>query len=181
MEILGLKSKYLSYILWAAILGFGLSKPCFAVNQDALKVSYIFKFLSFVQWPKQTFNSDKQAIKICLAWDNYFDNARDLLKQQTIRNRAIIVEKISTTKNVDSCQILFFSASEKYPKNLLTKLQSTLPILTISDQQDFAANGGMIGLLIDNNRLVFEIDWTQIKSKHILIGSRLLNMAKKVF
>lgn len=164
-----------------ACIGFIIPKTCFAVNIDVLKVSYVYKIIAFTQWPEESFNADHQAFNICVAWDNFIDEARLLLKEKHVKGRPIKIEKIKHSLDLSGCHIAFVSNTEKNYRKWQMLTDSTAPVLTISDREDFASNNGMIGLVIHENRLGFEINWTLIKSKQISVKSQLLDMAVKLY
>src|SRR5947208_2904068 len=55
-----------------------------------------------------------------------------------------------------------------------------LPILTIGDTPGFAKSGGMINLILENNRVRFEVNVKAAKDADLNISSRLLALARIV-
>jgi hypothetical protein len=51
------------------------------------------------------------------------------------------------------------------------------PVLTISDMEGFAEQGGVIGLMMIHTRIRFAINPAVAQSAGITISSRLLNLA----
>ena len=60
-------------------------------------------------------------------------------------------------------------------KNLVSR-----PILTVSDQADFAADGGAIELLSENNRIRFDVNLQTVRDSGLKMSSKLLQLARQV-
>ena len=75
---------------------------------------------------------------------------------------------------VDACHLLFDSsdAAKDVPKRELY-----FHVLTVSDKQGFAANGGMVELVRQNNRIKLTINALPVRDADIQLTSRLLMLA----
>ncbi len=175
-----IKHRY-SISAFLLVLGLSLSLPVSAVNLDALKVSYIYNLIKYVTWPPGTFENEQQSYKVCMAWDGYFDHARHLLEEQKIGDRGFVVEEVRLLSNLDGCHVLFISSNETERIKRLTASIPNRPLLTISDDEKFAEQGGIISFVIVDSKLKFEINWTQAKAVNLVINSRVLMLAAKVW
>ena len=54
-------------------------------------------------------------------------------------------------------------------------------VLTVSDQPDFAASGGMIGMIRLDNRLQFEINVGAAREAGLRVSSNLLRLARSIY
>ena len=78
------------------------------------------------------------------------------------------------------CQILFIGESQqKRAPSLLTRIQGN-PILTVGDTEHFVQDGGMIGFLLEENKIRFEINLEAAEHAKLRLSSRLLALAKRV-
>jgi len=57
---------------------------------------------------------------------------------------------------------------------------TNLPILTVSDQDGFLDNGGMIVLKNNGSRLQFGVDLRRVEKSGIKISSKMLQVANEV-
>lgn len=78
------------------------------------------------------------------------------------------------------CDLLFFSNSEAGAYEKLLTLTRQSHAVTISDIADFAGNGGMIGFVVDNKRIRFDINLESVDREKIKIRSQLLELARYV-
>lgn len=173
-----------------------------------MKSAFIFNFIKFVEWPdpnaaqSQTASqSETKPLVIGIVGQNPFDKAFDAVAEKKIKNRPIKIVQIDgisqfLEKNPQSggieayqkanrdaicgCQLLFICRSEK---NSITELMAMLgdkPVLTVSDNDNFVQAGGMIGFVMENNKIRFDIHLGIAESKKLKISSQLLNLARYV-
>jgi hypothetical protein len=51
-------------------------------------------------------------------------------------------------------------------------------VLTVSDAEGFASQGGVIGLFLEDNRVRFEVDLTAAQAAGLQISSKLLRLSR---
>lgn len=76
---------------------------------------------------------------------------------------------------------LFLCDSEKVFLDDLLALFRGHAIVTIGDMQDFAKKGGMIGFVLHDNKIRFEVNLVAARKEKINIRSQLLQIAKQVY
>ena len=78
------------------------------------------------------------------------------------------------------CSVLFVSASEenRLPSILATAQQFS--ILTVSDIPHFAERGGVIGLMLQQGKIRFEVNRDAAEKSRLSLSSELLKVATKV-
>lgn len=146
-----------------------------------LKAVYIYNFLQFIEWPSSAFNDQNSPIVIGILGEDPFGEVIDeTVKSEKIGDRPIKVKRYKFISDIDTCQVLFVCASEdKNVKNILYNLKG-LPILTISDINDFAENGGNINFYVDENKLRFKINVKTLQDAKLKVSSKLLRLAKVI-
>ena len=75
---------------------------------------------------------------------------------------------------MDACHLLFDSSDAAKD---VQKRESYFHVLTVSDKQGFAANGGMVELVRQNNRIKLTINALPVRDADIQLSSRLLMLA----
>jgi hypothetical protein len=145
-----------------------------------IKAAFLYNFTKFVEWPAESFNSDSAPFTFCILGIDPFGEAFDLLADQTVRGRKIIVKKIRHAGEAAGCQLLFISSSEKGQLRAIMKELKGRNTLTISDMDQFAAGGGMIGMLQIQDRIQLEINLESAQQARLKISSQLLKLAKIV-
>jgi hypothetical protein len=145
-----------------------------------IKAAFLFNFTKYVEWPAESFKSDSAPFTIGILGVDPFGNALDLLADQNVRGRKIILKKVRRVDEAGGCQLLFVCSSEKGQwRTIITELKGR-NILTISDIDQFAGGGGMIGLVQVEDKIQFEVNLDAAQQAKLKISSQLLKLAKIV-
>jgi len=168
------------------------SKNRKTATEYQIKAVYLYNYLLFVHWPlpdandlvKNAQTKDKTITIGILGKDPFGDSFSEVQgKLIKPKNKRLLVKKFgdyNAKLKFEKCQLLFICYSEKDNlKNILEHIKG-LPILTVSDIDDFLENGGMIKLVKYKNKIRWEINHTQAKKVRLKLNSQLLRNATKV-
>jgi hypothetical protein len=170
------------YLLWLFICAGGVPVQAEAPSRAQLEAAYLYKFLPYVEWPAQSFESADSPFVIGILGSDPFGRALDdLVAGEKIKGRAIEVRHFTGVSHVGKCQVLFIGTSEsaRLP-GILDKLRHR-SILTVSELPDFARGGGMIGLVNQGNKIRFQINLDAAQQAEITISSKLMQLAQNVY
>ena len=167
----------------SAALGALLAAPLAAQQPKAtefqVKAAYLYNFGKFVEWPGGADSS--RSFEICVLGADPFGPALDAtLAMQSIGGKAVAAKRISKPEDIDSCRILFISSSEEgHLKQVLSALDKT-SVLTVSDIPRFSERGGMIGFVLQGDRVRFDVNLASAEDAHLVLSSELLKVASNV-
>jgi len=109
-----------------------------------------------------------------------FGSALAVLNGKQVKGRTVTLKQISDIKDLDQCQIVFINSSEKaHVPELLGKLKESR-VLTVSEIDGFAQDGGIINFISEHNKVRFEINPDAARRLGLNISSELLKLAKVV-
>jgi hypothetical protein len=146
----------------------------------AVKATYLYKFAPYVEWPDGSFHSPSEPLVLCVVGVDAVANLVDEAAQgQTVGGHAVTVRHIIEPKRDSGCHILYVAASPRDPAVALGIVRGT-PVLTVTDARPDARAHGIINFVIEGNRVRFEIDLNAAAENHLLISSKLLNLAVRV-
>lgn len=169
-----------------------------ADSEYQIKAAFLYNFLKFVDWPKSKTEDPNKPVVIGIIGQDVFKDAFDSAKNRTIEGQKVIIkkykgmaelQKTDSTKDfnrhpdieaIRKSNLLFICPSEK---DYITKILKSLEgqsILTVADTQGFLEAGGIINLIMEENKVRFEINMEAAKKAQIGIRSQLLRLAKKV-
>lgn len=152
-----------------------------AFDEYLIKGAFIMNICNFVKWSPTALLPAGTPFTIGILGMNPFDDTLDDLADRTnIQGHKVTVKKYKKISEVMGCQVLFISVSETSKLEEIFKSLKDRPVLTFGDAKEFALKGGMIGLVIENNRVLFEVNKDVAERDHIKIGSDLLNLANSV-
>lgn len=144
-------------------------------SADAVKVAFLFNVLKFIEWPAET---RQDAFNLCTSDKDAFGDKFLVLRGKTIDGKPINLFQGVGIDALKTCHLVFVGAREN-PTGIMRKLKG-LPVVTISDKTGFVGEGGMVGLVLEDNRLKFEVNLQATKQSGIRIFATLLKLAKTV-
>jgi len=166
----------------AMVLSFCATSPAAAAPTDyQVKAVFLFNFAQFVEWPSNAFANENSDMVIGILGDDPFGAILDqTVKGEVVHGRKIAVRRLSAEDSVDGCQILFISRSESdRVESLLRSLRGT-SILTVSEQDRFCEQGGIINFVRRDQNVRLEINRPVAESAGLKINARLLSLARLV-
>jgi hypothetical protein len=142
-----------------------------------IEAAYLYNFARFVNWPP---DQPSGAFEICVLGKDPFGEVLDsTVAGETINSRKVMVDRITSTRDISACQIVFISGHEESRlKTILATVNAGC--LTVSDIPHFAERGGMIELVERDGRIRFEVNLDAAQRAHVALSSELLKVAVKV-
>jgi len=145
-----------------------------------IKAAFLLNFAKFINWPEESFQSDKKSFKICVLGDSPFGSSLSPFTSRSVCRKKIDLQYLSTVHQAESCQLLFVSASEKENFGIIQRTLGDRPIAMVSDIEGFAQSGGTIEFVSEENKLSFIINLRRAREQRLEIHSALLNLASEV-
>ena len=107
-----------------------------------------------------------------------FGAAFEPFKKSSVAGRSLVVHPIDSTATLQgSCHILFVAGSETPRLTGILGALGKAPVLTVSDLEDFAVDGGMIQFYTRNEKIRFEINQQAAEAVGLKIDARLLKLS----
>ncbi len=164
-----------------------LTFPCFSSAQTSstgeyeVKAAFLFHFAQFVEWPEAAFKDSSSPLTYCTIGDDPFHGALETtLSGKAIGARSFRVLHFKQPQEIQGCQVLFIGAEEKRLLPPILAGSKDDSVLIVGDSEHFAKDGGMIGFLLEENKIRFEINLEATKKAKLKISSKLLALAKTV-
>lgn len=146
-----------------------------------IKAAFLFNFAQFVDWPTTAFADSTSPFYIGVLGDDPFGAALDeTIQGAAINNHKIILVRSQQIGDLKNCQMIFVSKSEKrHISDILSSLDSR-PILTVSEVDGFAQDGGGINFYLEGTKVRFEINSGVTQNDGLKVSSQLLSLGKIV-
>jgi hypothetical protein len=171
----------ISFVLILVLLICLSGKTGAQTTEYELKAAFIYNIAKFVEWIDHSTAERLDILPLCILGDDPFGKAIDKLEGKKIQDFTLQVHRINALDNDTGCQILFISQSMTDTiKILLDDLKHNKGILTISDIEGFANNGGIIELVIRDNRVQFIANIASARNADIHLSSKILRLANVV-
>ena len=144
-----------------------------------LKAAYLLNFARFIYWPEDVFVASDN-FNICVVGGNPFADSLVRLSYKKIKNKKIKVTYSEIYLKEDQCHIVYISKIKSDTHKEIIKKIGTDVVLTVSDIDGFASDGGMIGFVRVKNKIKFEINVDKSIKSNIKYRSQLLEVAEQL-
>jgi len=144
-----------------------------------VKAAYLYNFAKFTDW--QTLDPGAP-VTLCIVGDPKVAAALvTTVRGQSVAGHTVAVEAVSGAVPVRACHLLFISTSATRASAGMLGSVRGLPVLTVSDDRDFARKAGIIELFVDEaGRMRFAINTDAVARSGLHLSSRLLGLAQIV-
>jgi hypothetical protein len=163
--------------LLAAVYG-TTSADAQTASVTAVKAAFLYNFAKFTEWPIDAL-SPGQRLSLCVVGDaNVADALEQTIRGHVIDGHELTVQVVKAdTPTAPTCRLLYLGAADLKRSSWLLAAFRTSPVLTVSDGDDFAKNGGIVQLISENDRIRFAINVTAAERAGLRLSSRLLGLA----
>jgi YfiR/HmsC-like len=157
-------------------------------SEYLIKAGFIYNFANLVQWPSSSFAQPDSPITIVILGEDHFGSTLDrALDGKKVNARSFVIKRAKSVSELQralgpqkECQILYVSSSEMPHLSEAIQMLKGVPVLTIGETPGFAKSGGIINLVLEDNKVRFEVNVTAAKEADLNISSRLLALARIV-
>jgi hypothetical protein len=149
-------------------------------SEYEVKAVYLFQFGKFVRWPVRSHVSSN-AFTICVLGEDPFRETLDrILEGETFDGKRPAIRRVRRVQATGDCRMVFISVSEKARLREILEGVKEKNILTVSDIEGFSRLGGMIELVLDDERVRFEVNLDATTKAGLELSSELLKVARVV-
>ena len=146
--------------------------------EPQVKAAYLFKFLSYVDWPDQAFpRPDAPMVIGVLGADDVRGSLQEIVRGRAAQGHPIEVRSLQPGESAEGLHVLFVgrSASGELPK------VAGLPgVLLVSEFEGALDQGAMVNLVHAGEHVRFEVAPKAAESRGLHISSRMLTVAQYV-
>lgn len=150
-------------------------------NVGQVKSLFLYNFANFVRWPPEAFSGMGEKLRICIYGKAELGSFLDQVNGTRIRDKTLDLLRTSNEKDIDSgCHVLFVGEDKMAFLPILTSSPKHIYVLSVSDVESFAREGGIISIVRTSDKVSFEVNLDVAISRGLLISSDLLSMARIV-
>jgi hypothetical protein len=151
--------------------------------EDAVKAAMIYNFVQFVRWPDGVVPEEQELVLGILGRDPLQEWLLDLA---STGNRAGSLK----TVQIDSLQelraqrhklqVLYVGRTAQQDLKAILRALDGVPVLTVSDDELFVKQGGMMNFVRQNSRIRFDLNLDAASRGQLKISSRLYGLARLI-
>jgi hypothetical protein len=175
-----------AFLVWTFLLGapfadsFAQPEPPPLFEQE-VKASFIYTVAKFVEWPESAFGAPEAPMVFAILGDELIGDALErVVEGKSVNGHPVTVRRATTLDDLAGCHVLFLGRSEgPRLQDIFGRLRG-LYVLTVSESERFVRDGGVLGLLLDQNMVRFEVNIDAASRSRLSISSKILRLGKVV-
>lgn len=147
-----------------------------------VKAAYLYKFAGFVEWPEASFARPDSPLLIGVAGSDLLaEQLERMVAGRSVNGHPLRVRKVQRGDALADLHILFLDSSvERAAMGDMLLSARGQPLLTVSDAGDATGAGCMIGFLIEEDKLRFDVALRHVAPSRLRISARMLAVAHRV-
>jgi len=152
-------------------------------QEHQLKAALITKLIPFIDWPSLGPAGSKFVVGVYDA-DEYqgaIEEAFSTSSTSSFLGHPIVVIQLHSDADVKKCRMVVTGASSEDRIYRLSRLCEGAGTVLVGDSDDFARNGGTVGLLLIASKVKFDLNLDTAKRSGVTISAKLIGIAHEKF
>lgn len=151
-----------------------------APGEAQIKAAFVYNFAKFVEWPDEAASPAAPLVVGVVGDPQLADVVDETLRDKNVRGRRFLVRHFASLDDLALCHILLVASQDKLAVQRSLHVARASPTLTIGEVQGFSDQGGVIELVLEDNKFRFEINAGAARRGGLKVSSRLLRLARSV-
>lgn len=171
----------------ACVLAGALPPPAVAQStgaplERAVKAAFVYKFLAYVEWPAQSFESADTPLVIGVhGADDIAAELTTIVADRAVGERPVQVKRLQSGDPLAGLHVLFVGRTDAARLAALARALQARPTLVVTEAAGALNAGSMINLVVaPDGRVRFEIALDAVERAGLKLSSRLLALAQSV-
>jgi hypothetical protein len=150
--------------------------------EQRIKAAFLYKFLSYVEWPASAIADDATPIVIgVIGADDIADELRAIVAGRTLNRHPIDVRTLGGAQPLPATvRVLFVGRDDPALLARLAPQAQRQAILLVTDFGDGLDRGSVINLVVRDNHVRFEVSLDAAQRSGLKVSSRMLAVALAV-
>ena len=151
-----------------------------SLAKNELEAALVYRFATFVEWPADAIGEGPVVIGV-LGANEVAGALETMVQGRSIEGRSLKIERLDGVDGASRCHIVFLGAGARDRLEALLAAIGAASVLTLSDSDRFARQGGMVEFVRRGRRLAFEIHRGALAQAGLRINPRVLELAEEVY
>jgi hypothetical protein len=150
-------------------------------EEAQIKAAFVYNFLKFVDWPDAASRrADDPLVVAIIGEGSTADAVAAFLAAKHVGDRPIVIRHLAWDQSLAGVHAAFVNEGDPRKLHHIFDAASGAAVLSIGDLHDFAARGGVIGLVVEERKVRFDIDTEAADVAGLRISSKLLALGRVV-
>ena len=151
------------------------------MGEPQVKAMFVYNFLKFVEWPGETSLGAKDPFVVLIIGEGATADATErFLESKTIGERPLVVFRTQWDQSLAGARAVFVVERDAKKLRRILDAAAAAGVLTIGEGEKFTTSGGVIGLLVEDRKMRFDVDTSAAQSAGLRVSSKLLALTRVV-
>jgi hypothetical protein len=157
-----------------------LASPASSQGQTGqqVKAAMLYNAAKFVEWSGAS--RPETGLVICILGKPAIAPSIEGLEGRLVQGHQIRVQQATSVNDIGACHVVFVGEGERRNLPAILAGASRKGILTVSDMDRFAMQGGVLGLVEFEGKVKLEVNIEAAQQANLKISSQLLKLARIV-
>ena len=160
--------------------GSGGRVPAQPSSPLAVKATFVFNVLNFVEWPAASLPAGASPLRVALLTTKAQPEFAAALQGKVVRGHPLAVEMFDSIERIDSQHVVFVTAELLTHVRPLLKQVAGRPVLTIAEQNPVDPIETVMAIGVVQAKLAFGVNLDAADGVGLQMSPNLLKLAKQV-
>lgn len=166
--------------LAVAMLLFACCAAAAQPKEHEVKAAFLFKFLSFVEWPRDALPSDSPIVIGLVGAQDVAAELQQIAAGRSVDGRRVVVRPVREGEPHADVHLMFFGRGEAARLRELQRTAPTEPLLIVCEWDGALDAGAVVNFLRGDGRVRFEVALDAAERRNLRISPRMLAVAQSV-
>ena len=169
-------------LLLLATLLFGVRVDAQApTGESQVKAMFVYNFLKFVEWPPDTSLAARDPFIVVIIGDGATaDATAHFLESKSIGERPLLVLRNRSDQSLTGARAAFVVEPDAKKLHRVLDAAAVARVLTIGEGDSFTTRGGVIGLIVEDRKVRFDVDTSAAQNAGLRVSSKLLTLTHAI-
>lgn len=151
-------------------------------SEAQVKAAYVLNFAKFTEWPATAFGKEGAPLQVCVAGSADTLAGFGAIRGKNVHGREVQVRHVPKPAEAQwsGCGIVYLDPTQRTSIPGILKSLAGLPVLTVSDVDNFVDSGGMLGLVLVDGRVRFDANRESVRAGGLQLRAQLLTLARNI-
>jgi hypothetical protein len=142
---------------------------------------FVYNFLKFVEWAPSTSIHARDPFVVLIIGDGATADATErFLKSKTIGEQQLVVRRARWDQSLAGVRAAFVVEQDTKRLYRILDAAAAAGVLTIGEGDSFTTQGGVIGLLVQNRKVRFDVNTSAAQIAGLRVSSKLLALTRVI-
>ncbi|WP_109832333.1 YfiR family protein [Reichenbachiella versicolor] len=145
---------------------------------EKLKTVFIYNFTKYIDWPEAKTKSDFEIAFV--GSTPLIGEMRQLAQTRKVGDQAIKIKEYQSISDIGQAHIVIISPNKSSQLQSVLNATKSKNTLVITEGAGLVRKGSSISLIVQGNKLTYEISESNIKARSLNVSGHLLKLGNQI-